>query len=296
MLDVSVIIVNYNTKEITKNCLYSVISATKNIDYEIIIIDNNSSDGSIELFENNENIIFLKNKKNVGFSTACNIASTIAKGKYLYFLNSDCILKNNTIKVLYDFYENNKSLNIGILGGYLKNEKGKVANSFLRFPTIYSELRYQFNILSKKIIGRNLFSNNTSNYTNIVGSSEVDVVVGASMMIDLKLFKMLYGFDENFFLYFEETDLQKRLNKEGYKNIIISGAEVIHYQGQSSIKRSYLEILGYYLESLFYYFKKHHSLLEYVVLKSIIIIISLRFIFTTRYYIYDKLVFYKKIL
>ena len=104
-MDVSVIIVNYNTLELTKNTIESVFEKTIEVSYEIILVDNASTDGSVEFFENNykDKIILIKNNENLGFGRANNKGIEIAKGKYIFLLNSDTLLINNAIKILFDF-------------------------------------------------------------------------------------------------------------------------------------------------------------------------------------------------
>ena len=115
-IDVSVIIVNYNTLELTKQCVESLKAKTKGIQYEIIIVDNASNDGSQEYFRNDESIIYIYNKENLGFGRANNIGYRHSSGKYIFLLNSDTILENNAIKIFFDFMEQNPG--IGCAGGY----------------------------------------------------------------------------------------------------------------------------------------------------------------------------------
>ena len=129
-MDVSVIMVNYNTLELTKNTINSVMEKTKDLNYEIILIDNASTDGSVEFFEKEykDKIIFIKNNENLGFGKANNKGIEIAKGKYVFLLNSDTLLINNAIKILFDFMEKNK--NCGVCGGNLFDIDLKPTHSF----------------------------------------------------------------------------------------------------------------------------------------------------------------------
>ena len=134
-MNVSVIIVNYNTKELTKNCLASIFEKTKNIDFEVIVSDNGSTDGSIEMIKSDfPQVVLIENNANLGFGKANNIAAKIAKGKYLLFLNSDTILLNNAVKEFFDraVCEKNK-----ILGCILVNEIGTPVHSYERFTPFF---------------------------------------------------------------------------------------------------------------------------------------------------------------
>lgn len=114
-MNVSVIIVNYNTKELTKNCLASIFEKTKNIDFEVIVSDNGSTDGSIEMIKSDfPQVVLIENNVNLGFGKANNIAAKIAKGKYLLFLNSDTILLNNAVKEFFDRAVDEKNKILGL--------------------------------------------------------------------------------------------------------------------------------------------------------------------------------------
>ena len=129
-LDVSIIIVNYNTKELIFNCLESIFSHTNGITFEVIVSDNGSSDGSIEMLKKDfPKVILIENGKNLGFGSANNKALEIAKGKYVFYLNSDTILLNNAVKIFFDYFESHAELNIGGLGCNLQDKNGNITYS-----------------------------------------------------------------------------------------------------------------------------------------------------------------------
>lgn len=121
-MDISIIIVNYNTKELTKNCIDSIYEKTKDIEFEVILVDNDSNDGSKELFERDKKIEFVEAGKNLGFGKANNLGLTRATGKYIFFLNSDTILVNNAVKIFFDFCEGHKDLKTGGIGCLLRGQ------------------------------------------------------------------------------------------------------------------------------------------------------------------------------
>ena len=230
-IDVSIIIVNYNTLELTKNTINSVIEKTRDLNYEIILVDNASTDGSIEFFrkEYKDKIIFLRNKENLGFGRANNKGIKISKGKYIFLLNSDTLLINNAIKILFDYMEKNK--NCGVCGGNLFDLDLNPTHSFLReLPSLKTEI----NVL-KRMINKLKVKNNKRkdfNYSNL--EKEVGYITGADMMMRKSILDRIGLFDKDFFMYFEETELTYRIKKLGYKIMSIPTAKIIHLEGKST--------------------------------------------------------------
>ena len=149
MKDVSVVIVSYNTYELTRNCLCSVYEQTKDIDFEVIVSDNGSSDGSTDMIkEKFPSVILIENGVNLGFGAANNRALKIARGKYVFYLNSDTVLLNNAVKIFFDHWEENGAREkLGALGCWLQDENGNIVHSGGSFPTY------------KKIIKEQVFKN-----------------------------------------------------------------------------------------------------------------------------------------
>ncbi len=255
-MDVSVIIVNYNTLELTKNTINSVIEKTSELNYEIILVDNASVDGSVEFFEREykDKIIFIKNNENLGFGRANNKGIEIAKGKYVFLLNSDTLLINNAIKILFDFMEKNEDC--GVCGGNLFDVNLKPIHSFLKkLPCLSSEINFQLNFFSKifrKIINKRGDFNYSKN------EKEVGYVTGADMMIRKKILLETGLFDKDFFMYSEESELTYRIKQKGYKVISIPQAKIVHLEGKSSIFKEKKHHM--FLESKYKYFYKTSNL------------------------------------
>lgn len=232
-MKVSIIIVNYNTKEITENCINSIISQTKEIKYEIILVDNGSTDGSKEYFEKRNDIKYIYSNENLGFGRANNLGAKEAKGEFLFLLNSDTILIENALQKLYVFFnENEKKRNIGALGCLLVDEKLNVNGYGDEFPSCKNEInKYMSSI---PII--NLFwkkKNNKELLSLIDDFFEIDYVIGADILMRREVFNKLNGFDENFFMYYEESDLQKRMNLLNLKSYIYNKTKIIHLEDAS---------------------------------------------------------------
>lgn len=233
-MDVSVIIVNYNTKELTKNCIDSVFAKTSGISFEVILVDNASTDGSVELFEKDKRILFVKSDKNLGFGKANNLGFQYAKGRYIFLLNSDTLLLNNAVKCFYEKMESEK-LNIACMGCLLQDSNGQYIHSYADFPKVknmlythvwpslfrlfgYSEIKMDDPIKRK---------NNPSFF-------QVDYVTGADLFIRRRAIEECGLFDPDFFMYFEDPELQYRFSKYGYYSFIFDAPQIIHLEGKSS--------------------------------------------------------------
>ena len=238
-MDVSIIIVNYNTCTLTRNCLKSVFEQTKDIDFEVIVSDNGSKDGSIEMIKTEfPQVILVENNANLGFGAANNRGLKIAKGKYIFYLNSDTVLLNNAVKYFYNYWENSPEKDIiGALGGNLLDEQNNVIHSFDKFLHPWEEIwLFIKKMLSIRVklfcdllkINYQKFRKEKIKYFEQKG--EVDFIIGADLFV--KNNESAF-YDERYFLYYEETDLQYHLMKKGLKRIIISEPKTIHLCGQS---------------------------------------------------------------
>lgn len=227
-MDVSIILVNYNTKDLICACIESIYNHTKALEYEIIVSDNNSLDDSVSTLRRMyPSVIIIENKKNLGFGAANNRGLSVAKGKYIFYLNSDTYLKNNAIKMFYDYFEKHQSENIGALGAILINEKDEKLISYGRFPTLKRDITSVISCFLKSVGIRK----DTKVQRNNSYIGNVDFIIGADLFVKNNEFAK---FDEHFFMYFEETDLQFQMNKIGLSRIIIEGPKIVHLEGGSS--------------------------------------------------------------
>lgn len=260
-VDVSVIIVNYNTLEMTNNCIESVFAKTEDVQFEVILVDNGSNDGSREFFANDKRIRYIYVDENMGFGRANNLGYKYCNGKYVFLLNSDTLLINNAIKKLYDYAESSDD-SIACLGCPLVNVNDELMHSYGNFPTMLKHFKYigggYFPVLrtSTGIPKKSLFTNNCL---------EVEYVTGADLFIRKSVIEECGLFDESFFMYYEESDLQLRYKKHGYKSLLIWGPSIKHLHhidGKKLLRRTRIPIEG----SLVYY-KKNFPRWKYLVAK-----------------------------
>ena len=257
-IDVSIVFVNYKTKDLTIQAVKSVLSKTKGINFEIYVIDNNSQDGSIEAIENEfPNINIIKNPINAGFGAANNLAIKQAKGKYILCLNTDTLLINNAIKILYDFMEKEENKNVGACGGGLYDSQGLPLGSAGHFPCI-TQIFYRAGL-------KNILKKQYKKYSfeltidDIKTLDNIDYISGSDIFFRKNILDKVGLFDENFFMYLEEAELCKRIVDKGYNCKIVPDAKIIHYEfgstenNANTIKRKKIS-----RSSEFYYFKKHH--------------------------------------
>lgn len=262
MPKVSIIIVNYNTRELLRECIESIIRFTSNITYEIIVVDNCSMDGSVEMVKVIfPNVKLIESDENLGFGRANNLAVKNSRGEYLFLLNSDARLLNNSILIFYNYLKN-AQIKIGAVGGKLVDNKFKTSVSCGNFPTLKQEV-FEYG-LSKifKIYYKNKLS--LSLYLDEKNPVSVDYIMGADLFIKKSIFVENNGFDEDFFLYYEETELCYRLKQKSYTNIWIPGIEILHHWGESGKNKNIINfnIYKYMSESKYLYYKKCHGVLS----------------------------------
>lgn len=256
-MQLSVIIVNYNVKYFLEQCLYSVIKACKNIDAEIIVADNASSDGSQDLLAPKfSNVHFIWNKVNVGFAKANNQALAAATGKYILFLNPDTIVPEDCFEKCFAFFESHADA--GALGIRMIDGSGNFLKESKRaFPSPLTSL-YKLSGLTMLFPRSKTFAKYHLGHLSADEDHEIDVLAGAFMMIPLQVLKAIGSFDETFFMYGEDVDLSYRIQKAGYKNYYFAGSTIIHFKGESTKKGS-LNYVRIFYTAMSVFVKKHYS-------------------------------------
>lgn len=252
-MEVSIIMVNYNTLELTKNAIKSIEEKTQGITYEIILVDNNSQDGSMEYFQQiqKKNFKYIYSKENLGFGRANNLGYENSKGKCIFLLNTDTLLVNNAIKELYEVLISKES--IGIVGGNLYDNNLKPVHSFMKNNySLKEELKGNIllPLIKTKVLKRKDF-----NYSDEI--MEVGYVTGADLMIKREVINKVGFFDPDFFMYYEETELTNRVVKKGYKVLSVPSAKIIHLEGKSSsLKKERFRIMT---ESKYKFYRKVYN-------------------------------------
>jgi GT2 family glycosyltransferase len=268
---ISVIIVNYNTKDLTFECIKSIYEHTKEIDFQIIVIDNASNDDSVNYLKEKFPLVdIIQSQSNLGFGRANNLGVKISKGDFLFFLNSDTKLIENSIKYFYDFFvQNERELKLGILGGKLINENFQLSSIGDEFPTTKKIIRQSLiNRIPKSFVKKHfptiffwikdVFKKKASfEGLEYISFFEIDYVIGANLFMRKSLFNEFEGFSNDFFMYYEETDLQKRLANAGFSRIIYNKTKLIHFSGGSGLdsRKNSKRILNN--QSRYTYIKRH---------------------------------------
>jgi len=256
-VDVSIIIVNYNTQRYIESCLASIYNLTSGVSFEVIVVDNNSEDESVKSIKTKFNQVkLILNENNLGFGAANNLAVGLAQGRHLFFLNPDTVLLNNAVKMFFDYYNSHSNQRIGALGAWLQDADGKSSPSYGDFASL-KRLGYTVNTiryLTPRVrAAHDQYSQGKPNDAN--AAKEVDYVTGADLFVPKDVLKDAGIFDPRFFMFFEEMDLQYRMHKKKYKRLIINGPRIIHHFGKSftnNAERSEMMLI-----SDLKFFKKH---------------------------------------
>lgn len=255
---IDIIIVNWNSGKQLHNCLQSLSLANpKNCELgNIIVVDNASIDGSIEFVGGLDlPIVILRNNINRGFAAACNQGATGSKADYLLFLNPDTQLSENSLTAPIAFMEQPENRRVGILGIQLVDDEGRVSRTCARFPT---PGRFFAKMLGLDRLFPRVFPSHLMNEWDHADSREVDQVMGAFFLVRRSVFEMLNGFDERFFVYFEEVDFSFRARQLGWRSFYLAEAQAYHKGGGTS-EQIRAKRLFYSLRSRILYGYKHFS-------------------------------------
>ena len=235
-MDISIIIVNYNTAHFLEACIDSILDQ-KNADYEIIVVDNGSTDNSFEvLAEYEEKITLIKNNENLGFGKANNIGAKVAKGNYLFLLNQDTeFTSDQDLKKITDFVKTNKQY--GLVSTHITEMKTK------------RETKPRISYPGEKIVRETI--------TGLPG--DIAWVLGAVMILPKEVYAQINGFDEDFFLYGEDIDICLRVRKAGYAIGYFSEVEILHFGGSTEIHSGQYARTQRKQKALVLFYQKHYS-------------------------------------
>jgi GT2 family glycosyltransferase len=248
-MDLSIVIVNWNTRGMLLKCLESVYETIKGRNFDAWVVDNGSTDGSPgEVRERFSRVRLIENSENLGFARANNQALKLIQSPYVVLLNSDAILTPAALDTMIDFMDRKED--IGICGPQLLNEDGTKQNSVANLPTLATEL------LNKSLLRRLFPEKYPGKELDIKEPMEVESIVGACMVVRKKAIESVGLLDEDFFFFLEETDWCKRMRDKGWKIFHLPGSRVYHVQSGSA-RLTNVRARVEYWRSRYTFFRKH---------------------------------------
>lgn len=271
-IEVSIILVSFNTKDYLSNCINSIYKNTSGIVFEIIVVDNASTDGSLEMVRSNfPDVITVQNAINKGFGAANNDGLEKAQGEYIFFLNTDTILVNNAVFILFKYVESQPQT--GACGGALFNDDMTPQISFGRFPSIKSVVvEFLFQKIFPTYYSEKLKMEGILRADQIQ-PFEADYIVGADLFVRKSILEKSGAFDTDFFLYFEETELCFRIQNRGFINKIFPEAKIIHLCGKSIGRHPSERQTIWFEQSRVRYISKTRNKIQAVVFYLILLIL-----------------------
>ncbi len=232
MIELSIIIVSYNTKDFIRECLKSIKATSKGFGYEIIVVDNASSDNSLEMLKIKfPDVIVIKNQENIGFSKANNLGVEKSKGKYILFLNPDTVIYKDSLFKMVKFMDEHKDA--GAATCKLLTPGGKLDDAAHRgFPNPWNSFSY-FSGLSKLFPSSKLFGGYNLGFLDLSKTHEIDACAGAFMIVRRETGEKIGWWDEDYFFYGEDLEFCFRLKETGWKIYFVPSVSALHYKGVS---------------------------------------------------------------
>ncbi len=263
-LDVSIVVVSFNTRDVLRECLLSVYREVGSLRVQVIVVDNASTDESPAMVEREfPKVELIRSEINLGFGPANNLGFQSARGRYLVLLNSDAFLCQGSLQRSVSHMD--ATPRAGLAGGRLIGRDGSWQPSARMFPTVFSDLIVRSGLAARFPRSR-FFGHADRTWASNVEAAEVDWVPGAYSIIRSDILTKTGLFDPRFFLYYEEVDLCKRIKQSGYSIWYWPDISVTHIGGESSRKAHSLEMLRsegqlvlWQMRSMFLYYRKHHG-------------------------------------
>ncbi len=263
-MKLSILIVNWNTRDLVIKCVNSILKFAPSFYFEIIVVDNASKDGSAgaitNLFGHNKRVRVIQSLRNLGFARGCNLAYKSSTGEYVLLLNPDTEVKTDSLEAMVSYMESHSE--VAVLGPKILNPDGTLQPSVRRFPgiwvsmAVFSGLHRFINLPSYLMTG--------FDYSQ---EAEVDQVMGAALLTRRKIIDE-YGFmDEKFWLWYEEVDFCKRLKDAGRKIKYYPGAQIIHHKGAGFSQMPIYQRKKTVAQSLIYYFKKNGHFWDVIIIQ-----------------------------
>jgi len=237
-MDITIVIVNWNTRDLLRQCLRSVYETVRGVTFEVIMVDNASGDGSVLMVrEEFPDVRVIENDENRGFSTASNQAFAVMEGRYALLLNTDAVLTEGAVRELFAFME--ERTDAAIAGGQLLHEDGSRQNSIANVPTLFSLL---MNLPLLEILFPGRYPSKRYTHTEPLA---VESVIGACMLVRREAMDEVGVLDEDYFFFFEETDWALRMRAAGWKVYHVPSARIYHLQGRSIGRDAHSRIAFY---------------------------------------------------
>lgn len=260
MLDVSIIIVNWNTRDILCNCLQSIYEQASKVNFEVIVVDNASTDDSVQMVKTEFlHVILIENSENKGFAAANNQGIAVARGRYALLLNSDTVIQNNAIAETVSFADAHPDA--AVVSCRVLNPDQTLQPTCFMFPSILNMLlssTYLYKLFPKsKFFGREQMT-----WWDRNNIREVDVVTGCFMLVRREAIQQVGTMDEQFFMYGEETDWCYRFRQAGWKVVFTPACEIIHLGGQSS-RQQRIKMILQLRGSILYFMAKNRGPVQY---------------------------------
>lgn len=232
-IDVSIIIVNYNTSDMLRECVQSIVRHTNGVTYQIIVVDNASRTEEVETLRSIEGITLIESPENIGFGRANNLGLEYTNSRYIFFLNSDTILQNNAIKMLFEYAEGSDK-QLGALGCILENRAEEPVHSYGNLPKT-TDIWQKFVLVPLR---KALHCYRAPKTCLPEQDMEVGYITGADIFVSRKVLDQCGAFNPAFFMYYEDTELQYRFAQNGYHNILLRGPRIVHLEGGSNTGKS----------------------------------------------------------
>jgi hypothetical protein len=269
MVDVSIIIVNWNTKDKLNDCLNSIYRQAPKLTYEVIVVDNASDDGSAEMVKREfPEAILLQNDENRGFAAANNVGMAVAQGRYILLLNSDTIVLDNAIGQVVSFADLHPES--AVVGCKVLNPDGTLQWTCFMFPSLLNML-LSSTYLYKLFPRSKFFGREQMTWWDRNDAREVDVVTGCFMLVRREAIEQIGLLDERFFMYGEETDWCYRFRQAGWKVIFTPAVEIIHLGGESS-KQIRAKMLVQLRLSILHFISKHYGWLSHKIASLLVVL------------------------
>ncbi len=269
MVDVSIIIVNWNTKDLLLNCIESLYNETHNATMEIIVVDNGSKDGSpVAVKSKYPQIKIICNNENLGFAKANNIGIAESVGRFVCLVNSDIKALDEVVDRLVEYMDQHTE--IGAIGPKTVNDDMSIRVNTRRFPTLWNTICETF-FLTEIFPNNKLFRGRTMTWFSHEETMNVDVLSGCFLMVRREVVEKVGTLDDRFFIYGEDTDWCKRMHINNWQVVFFAETKAIHYAGASS-SAAPIRFLIELTKADLQYWKKHHNIFKYSLYQLIMLI------------------------